>query len=48
MTPKDLTSDSARLLKILDDCGQWQPAKDTKLASLLEILVSREGGRGHG
>jgi superfamily II DNA or RNA helicase len=34
----DLTTDSARLLKILDDCGQWDHAKDTKLAALIELL----------
>lgn len=38
---KDLTSDSARLLKILDDCGQWDPGKDTKLASLLDLLTKK-------
>lgn len=37
---KDLTTDSARLLKILDDCGQWDHAKDTKLASLIELLTN--------
>ena len=34
---KDLTTDSARLLKILDDCGDWDHAKDTKLAALIEL-----------
>jgi superfamily II DNA or RNA helicase len=36
---KDLLSDSAKLLKILDDCGQWSPGKDTKLAALVELLI---------
>jgi superfamily II DNA or RNA helicase len=38
---KDLTTDSARLLKILDDCTQWDPAKDTKLASLIDLLAKK-------
>ena len=38
---KDLISDSARLLKILDDCGQWEPAKDTKLSALIDLLTNR-------
>jgi superfamily II DNA or RNA helicase len=38
---KDLISDSARLLKILDDCGQWEPNKDTKLSVLIDLLTSR-------
>src|SRR6266446_4841830 len=38
---KDLTSDSARLLKIIDDCGQWNPTKDTKLTSLIDVLTKR-------
>ncbi len=38
---KDLTTDSARLLKILDDCGPWDHAKDTKLAALFELLTKK-------
>ena len=38
---KDLISDSARLLNILDDCGQWEPAKDTKLSALVDLLTNR-------
>lgn len=38
---KDLTSDSASLLKILDDCGKWDHAKDTKLAALVELLTKK-------
>lgn len=38
---KDLESDSARLLKILDDCGPWDPAKDTKLAALIDLLTKK-------
>jgi len=36
---KDLVTDSARLLKILNDCGQWAPVKDTKLSSLISLLT---------
>ncbi|WP_084606749.1 helicase-related protein [Rhizobium sullae] len=38
---KDLTTDSARLLKILDDCEDWDHAKDTKLAALIELLTKK-------
>ena len=38
---KDLISDSARLLEILDDCGQWDPAKDAKLSALVDLLTKR-------
>ena len=38
---KDLMADSARLLKILDDCGDWDHAKDTKLAALIELLTKK-------
>lgn len=38
---KDLESDSASLLKILEDCGQWDHAKDTKLAALVELLTKK-------
>jgi len=36
---EDLISDSARLLKILDDCGQWDASKDTKLSALFDLLT---------
>ena len=36
---KDLVSDSARLIKIINDCGQWDPGKDTKLSSLIDLLT---------
>lgn len=35
---EDLISDSARLLRILNDCGQWDANKDTKLSALLDLL----------
>ena len=36
---KDLLTDSAKLLKILDDCGRWDHTKDTKLAALIALLT---------
>ena len=36
---EDLISDSDCLLKILDNCGQWDASKDAKLAALLELLT---------
>jgi len=36
---KDLTTDSARLIKIIWDCGQWEPARDTKLAALVDLIT---------
>jgi hypothetical protein len=36
---KDLLSDSAKLLKILDEGGPWDPTKDTKLSALIELLT---------
>ncbi len=38
---EDLISDSACLLKILDDCGHWDASKDAKLAALLELLTEK-------
>lgn len=37
----DLTTDSARLIKIIQDCGQWEPEQDTKLSSLVELLTKK-------
>jgi superfamily II DNA/RNA helicase len=28
-------------LESIDDCGQWDPAKDTKLTSLIDLLTKR-------
>jgi superfamily II DNA or RNA helicase len=36
---KDLLSDCKCLLKILTDCGDWNPTKDTKLSALIELLT---------
>ena len=41
---KDLVADSARLLKIIDDCGQWDPSKDAKLAALSDLLTKKHPG----
>jgi hypothetical protein len=38
---KDLTTDSARLIKIIEDCGQWEPARDTKLAALVDLITKK-------
>jgi hypothetical protein len=36
---KDLDADCVRLLDILKDCGKWEPTKDAKLASLVNLLT---------
>lgn len=38
---EDLLSDSARLMQILNDCGQWDHARDTKLAALVDLLTKK-------
>ncbi|HEX7183023.1 MAG TPA: helicase-related protein [Thermoanaerobaculia bacterium] len=40
---KDLLADSRRLLRILDECGEWDPARDRKLLALLDIVGRRHG-----
>ena len=35
---KDLREDSTALLKILSDCGNWDPGKDAKLIELAKLL----------
>lgn len=37
----DLLADSVRLLKILKDSGDWDYAKDTKLAALIDLLTKK-------
>jgi len=37
----DLVTDSAHLIKIIQDCGQWDPARDTKLAALVELVTKK-------
>ncbi len=38
---KDLASDCECLIKILDDCGEWDSEKDTKLACLTDLLARK-------
>src|SRR5579885_2038603 len=38
---KDLTTDSALLIKIIQDCGQWEPTRDTKLAALVDLITKK-------
>lgn len=38
---KDLLADSRRLLRILEECGEWDPACDRKLLALLDIVGQR-------
>ena len=35
----DLRRDSQAMLNVLRDCGDWNPDRDTKLASLVELLA---------
>jgi superfamily II DNA or RNA helicase len=41
---KDLDADADALLKVLKLCGEWVPAKDTKLASLVGLLTKNHPG----
>ncbi len=36
---KDLRADADSLLKVLGECGGWDPARDTKLEALLDLLA---------
>ena len=38
---KDLTTDSARLIKVIQDCGQWEPSRDAKLAALVDLITKK-------
>ena len=38
---KDLKADSHALFKVLEQCGEWDPSKDTKLESLVNLLTKR-------
>jgi superfamily II DNA or RNA helicase len=35
---RDLRADARALLKMLQQCGSWNPAQDTKLAALIELI----------
>jgi superfamily II DNA or RNA helicase len=37
----NLLADIKALLKVLEDCGGWEPGRDAKLQSLLELLLVR-------
>jgi superfamily II DNA or RNA helicase len=37
----DLESDAAALIKILKDCGRWDPDKDEKLTALLALVTKK-------
>lgn len=41
---KDLQADAEALMKVLALCGEWDPAKDAKLASLLNLLARAHAG----
>jgi len=36
---KDLRTDSAALLAVLHRCGEWNPARDAKLAALIRLIT---------
>ena len=36
---EDLESDTQKLLKILKECGRWNPEKDVKLHALIDLLT---------
>jgi hypothetical protein len=38
---KDLKDDSASLMKVLADCGDWDPARDAKLEALFNLLTKK-------
>ncbi len=40
---RDLIGDGRALLTILESCGDWDPAKDTKLDRLVELLTKDHG-----
>ena len=38
---KDLSADAASLMKVLADCGEWNPAQDAKLDALYNLLAKK-------
>ena len=38
---KDLTDDSASLMKVLADCGEWDSARDVKVDALFNLLTKK-------
>jgi superfamily II DNA or RNA helicase len=41
---KDLGTDSASLLAVLHRCGEWNPARDAKLAALIRLITRTHRG----
>jgi len=41
---KDLRTDSAALLAVLHRCGEWNPARDAKLATLIRLITHTHRG----
>ena len=39
----DLFTDAEALMKVLEKCGEWDPAKDSKLQSLLHVVTKVHG-----
>lgn len=37
---KDLTHDAKLLMKVLNECGAWEPARDQKLRTLIDLVAS--------
>lgn len=42
---KDLKKDANALIKLLMDCGDWEPDRDEKLTALYELLTERHPGQ---
>lgn len=40
----DLLADSRSLIDVLEKCGTWDPARDPKLASLVDLLAAKHPG----
>lgn len=38
---QDLLADAQSLLRVLDQCGNWDPARDAKLDALIELILRR-------
>ena len=38
---KDLAQDATALIRVLHQCGSWDPAKDAKLDALHELLTEK-------
>jgi Helicase conserved C-terminal domain/PLD-like domain/SNF2-related domain len=38
---KDLMADARAIMRVLDQCGSWDPAKDAKLQALIQLLTKQ-------